>query len=86
MLIKEWLCNLSKNILLKAICTSLDQLLLRGTHLETLKGKNFHTNLKCAWKGKGLKLLTPITSNKNKHKSNKNLEVMTRVIKAQLLG
>jgi hypothetical protein len=32
----------------------------------------------------GLELLTPITFNKDKRKFNKNLEVMTMTIKAQL--
>jgi hypothetical protein len=40
-------------------------------------GEQFHTNLKWAWKDNEPQLLTPIASNKNGWKSNKNLEAMT---------
>jgi hypothetical protein len=46
-----------------------------GTNVMALKGKNFHVDLICVWKGKGPKLFTPIASNKN-------LEAMTRATKA----
>jgi hypothetical protein len=39
---------------------------------------------KTLWKINGLELFTPIASNKNGSKSNKNLETMTRINKAQL--
>jgi hypothetical protein len=39
---------------------------------------------KTLWKRNGLELFTPIASNKNRSKSNKNLENMTRINKAQL--
>ncbi len=50
------------------------------THATSLKGKTFHANFRCAWKGRGLELFTPIASNKNGWESNKNLEVMTKAI------
>jgi hypothetical protein len=34
------------------------------THATSLKGKTFHANFRCAWKGRGLELFTPIASNK----------------------
>jgi hypothetical protein len=47
----------------------------KGGHmLQPLGKKNFLVDLKCAWKGKGSKLLTPITSNKTERESNKNME------------
>jgi hypothetical protein len=54
------------------------------TYVITPKGKNFHIDLKCTWKKSGSKLLAPITSRKNERKSNKNLEAMIKVTKAQL--
>ncbi len=56
----------------------------RGTHVVDPRGKNFHINFRCAWKGRGPELFAPIVSNKNMQESNKNLEVMTWVTKAQL--
>jgi hypothetical protein len=38
----------------------------------------------CVWKGNELELLTPMASNKNGCKFNKNLEVMTNITSAQL--
>ncbi len=58
--------------------------LKEGTYVATFKERNFHTDLKCTWKSNGPNLLTPIASNKNRQKSNKNLKVMTRATKAQL--
>jgi len=55
-----------------------------GTHDAAFVGENYHADFKYAWKGKGLKMLTPITSNQNGQKFNKNLEVMTKATKAQL--
>ncbi len=55
-----------------------------GTHVIAPGGRSFRVDFKCAWKGNGLKLLTPITFNKNEYKSNKNLEAMMGVTKAQL--
>jgi hypothetical protein len=46
------------------------------------KGKKL---FKCTWKGNGPELFIFITSNKNKQKSNKNLEIMIGATKAQLL-
>jgi hypothetical protein len=40
-----------------------------------LRGKNFHVDLICVWKGKNPELFTPIASNKK-------LEAMTRATKA----
>jgi hypothetical protein len=51
----------------------------RGTHVITPMGISSHADFKHMWKGINLELLTPITSNKNMQKSNKNLEVMIRV-------
>ncbi len=55
-----------------------------GTHVVDPRGKNFRINFRCAWKGRGPELLAPIASNKNMQESNKKLEVMTWVTKAQL--
>jgi len=62
---------------LKVNLPSLYQLLKRGVHTPPLLGEQFHTNLKWAWKDNEPQLLTPIASNKNGWKSNKNLEAMT---------
>jgi hypothetical protein len=56
----------------------------KGTHVIALKGISFPTNFKCMWKGSGIELLTPIASNKNMQKFNKNLKVMIKVINVQL--
>jgi len=53
-------------------------------HVIAIGGKYFQDNLMCIWKGSELELLTPMASNKNGCKSNKNLEVMTNVTSAQL--
>jgi len=36
-----------------------------GTHAIAPKGKSFHVDLKCIWKGRGPELLALIASNKN---------------------
>ncbi len=77
-IIKEWSCNLFKIFSLMRYAPLSTNCSKGGTHVTTHWGKNFHVDLKCAQKGRGPKLLAPITSNKNKQKSNKNLEVMTR--------
>jgi hypothetical protein len=53
-----------------------------GTHATTPREKNFRVDLKWTWKKNGLKLFTPIVSNKNRWKFNKNLEAMTKATKA----
>jgi len=53
--------------------------------LQPLGENNFNVDLRCAWKGKGPKLFTPIASNKNGQESNKNLETMIKATKAQFL-
>jgi len=45
-----------------------------GTHVVAPRVKSFFVDLKCVWKGRGPKLFTPIVSNENKQKSNKNME------------
>jgi hypothetical protein len=80
MLLKEWSCN----DILKAVCTFFSQLFKRGTHVITPRGISSHIDFKRMWKGNGLEFLTPLVSNKNMQKSNKNLEVMIKAINVQL--
>jgi len=51
-------------------------------HNATTIGKSSQTSFKWAWNENEHELLTPITSNKNKQKSTKNLETMTKATKA----
>jgi hypothetical protein len=83
MLIKEWLCNLSEILSWKRSAPLSTNYSKKGTHVAALRGRSFHFNLKCAWKRKDPKLLTPIASKKNERKSNNNLKIVIRAIMAQ---
>jgi hypothetical protein len=51
-------------------------------HTIVTKGKTFRTNLKWAYKDNKFELFVLITSNKDRRKSNKNLEAMMGATKA----
>jgi hypothetical protein len=67
-------------VILKAICTFLNQLFKRGDTCNSPQVKK----LLCWFEMKDLELFAPIAFNKNGREFNKNLKAMTKVTKAQL--
>jgi len=83
MLEKEWSYNVSKIVTWNQFSPLFVSYSNGGKHFAT-KGKIYWDNLKCVWKWNEPELLAPITSNKNIHESNNNLETMLSA-NAQLL-
>jgi hypothetical protein len=84
MILKKRSCNLFEMLFWKQFAPCSSNCSKGGTHVITPERKNLRVDLKCAWKGRDPKLFAPIAFNKNGWKSNKNLEAMTEVTKAQL--
>jgi inner membrane protein involved in colicin E2 resistance len=68
-------CAISLKYFHESVCTSFGQLFKMKAHVIVPRGRNSHVDFKCTWKGSGFELLTPITSNEDEQKFNKNLEL-----------
>jgi hypothetical protein len=80
---KECLCNLSKMIFWADLILFFTNCTKWRMQPTIYGGRNSHAIFKWAWKGNGLKLLAPITSNKNGQWSTKNLIMIIGATSAQ---